>query len=206
MQKNRIKFSNQAALRGKMLDVVDKEAGWGKYFTLETTKYKEGEVELKKKIGKFVLLHSWGKYLLAVTGIGPVIAGSIIGELDGFRYGSIKKDEKRVVSKIEGVGREFDGTANLWSYAGYGVSDGKAQKRKSGELASWNKYLKLTCFKFAESVIKAGGSYREVYDTRKLYEQKNHPDLTKMHIHRRSMRYMIKKFLSNINHDLLMED
>lgn len=202
-QKNRIKFSNQSLLRGKMLDVVDKDGKWGDYFKLSVNKYKESEQKLKKKIEELVKQHPWGEYFLKIKGIGPVIAGSFIGELNGFRYGTIEKGTKRVVSELKGMGRTFESTCNLWAYAGYGVIDGQAQKRKAGEMSNWNKYLKLTCFKFAESFIKVGGPYRDIYDKRKEEEQKNHADLTKMHIHRRSMRYAIKKLLSNINHDLL---
>lgn len=202
MQKNRIKFSNQSMLRSKMLEVVDKEGKWNEYFDVQVKQNKEFEEELKKKIDKLIKQHPWGEYLMNIKGIGPVIAGSLIGELNGFVYGTIEKDSKNVVSKVLGKGRHFEGTCNLWAYAGYGVNNGVAQKRTAGEKSSWNKYLKLTLFKFAESFIKGGGPYREIYDNRKLYEQEMHPELTKMHIHRRSMRYSIKKFLSNLYHDL----
>lgn len=196
-QKYRNKFGN--LLRSKFQYVEDKDTE-----TEVLSKFKDMagmEKVYEKKMKKLLPLHPWSEYLLGIKGVGTGIASSIIGELDGAVYGSIEKGKKVTKSDLKGYGREFERTSDLWAYAGYAVKDGKAVKPTHGEKCNWNKYLKLACYKFAENQIKQGDRYRKVYDDRKEFEQ-NNKELSKMHIHRRSMRYMIKKFLSDVNHDL----
>lgn len=201
-QKYRNKYTNMFFGKSPYLDNSIED--WGSYFKREAVKHLDMESDLVKKISKLLSQHPWYVWLKDIKGVGPVIAASIIGELDGSRYESIEKESKKTLPKFLGYGRSFESTADLWSYAGWGIRDGKAMKRKIGEQASWNKYLKLTCYKFIESTIKSRGTYRKCYDDRKEYEQKNHPDLTKMHIENRARRYVIKKFLSDINHELIL--
>ena len=83
--------------------------------------------------------------------------------------------------------------------------DGKAKRRTSGEMANWNTFLKGAGYSFAESTIKVNkGPYRELYNEYKAYELKTHPELTKMHIERRTKRRIIKKFLSDIKWKFLI--
>ena len=100
--------------------------------------------------------------------------------------------------------RKFEKTSDLWAFAGYHVKDGKAVKPKRGEKANWNKYLKLACYKFGEGQVRQGDEYRKIYDLRKAYEAGRDSEMSKGHADRRAKRYIIKKFLSNINHDLIM--
>lgn len=207
-QKYRNKFGN--LLRSKFQYVDDKDTETTVMGTFKDISGMEKVYE--KKMKTLLPQHPWSKYLLSVRGLGTVIASSIIGELDGARYNAIEKDRKVTKSDFLGYGKDFEKTSNLWAYAGYAVKDGKAVKPTHGEKCSWNKYLKLACYKFAENQIKQGDKYRKVYDDRKKYEQARQKGvenqmaagLSKMHIHRRAMRYMIKKFLSDINHDLII--
>jgi hypothetical protein len=209
-QKYRNKYGN--LFRGKLpyLGDPDQQAIWKQ--NLEEwggNSLMNVESELEKQMRKLLKSHPWSAWFDAVKGVGPVIAASIIGELDGARYGHIeegqvKEGEERPIAPFLGYGREFESTADLWSYAGWGVRDGKAAKRKKGEASAWNNYLKLACYKFIESTIKSRGTYREAYDTRKEYEAVTHPELTKGHINNRAKRYTIKKFLSDINHNLIL--
>lgn len=204
-EKFRNKYNN---LNNSKLPYLSDES-WADQFKLQSKNSHEHEDIIKKSIEKLTKQHPWGEYLLSIRGVGPVIAGGIIGELCGDIYSSIDKGNIKEGGKLPkpvlvGHGpRTFERTSDLWAYAGYGVREGKAIKRTTGETSSWNKYLKLLCYKFAENQIKQGEEYRKIYDERKTYEQSTHPELTKGHIHNRAMRYMIKKFLSNINHDLL---
>lgn len=203
------KFRNKHQnLRNSKIPFLTDEKWLGE-FELQKKRGKEHEHEIKKSIETLVNQHPWGEYLMSIRGVGPVIAGGIIGELCGDIYASIDKGNIKEGGKLPkpaliGHGpRTFERTSDLWAYAGYGVRDGKAAKRTTGEASSWNKYLKLLCYKFAENQIKQGTDYRKIYDERKAYEQTMHPELSKAHIHNRATRYMIKKFLSNIKHDLL---
>lgn len=161
---------------------------------------------LKKKIVKLLKLHPWGNELTSIKAVGPVIAASVIGELGGFRYGSIPEGEIgwKPSNKL-GEGRTFESTADLWSFAGWGVRDGKAIRPTHGEKSSYNRYLKLATYYLADGCVKVGGPYRDVYDMRKKYEQVNHPELKPFHIEKRVKRYVAKKFLSDINHKFLMK-
>ena len=189
--------------------------------SLQTTNEKF-EQYLKKEMTKYLKQHPWSEWLLSIKGIGAGIAASIIGELDGAIFGSIEKGKKITHGDFKGFGRKFPSVAHLWSFAGYSVEDGKAVRRKIGETASWNNYLKLTCYKFAESMIKSRGTYRELYDKRKKFEKRSHPIkiasekkdkngrkiflYTPKHIEARTKRYMIKKFLSDVYHRFIAKD
>ena len=201
-QKYRIKYGNM--FQGKIQYIPYESEEWGIKFASSAADYEKIEEKLLKEIKETVKLHDWSKWLGTIKGVGPIIAGSIIGELDGAIYGSIEKDHKVNKSDLKGFGRKFESTADLWSYAGWGVVDGKAQRKKRGEAASWNKYLKLTSYKFIDSTIKSKGTYKPVYDNRKIYELQNHPEFSKMYIHKRAMRYTIKKFLSDVRYNLIL--
>ena len=209
VQKWRLRFANLK--RGKTPFLKDDLDEWDILFTNNENTILKIEEELMKKMGKLVKAHSWGEYLLGIRGVGPGIAGSIIGELCGDIYGSIKegelKNEEGKLPKAKFIShgpREFEKTSDLWAFAGYHVKDGKAVKPKRGEKANWNKYLKIACFKFAENQIKQGEEYRKIYDLRKAYEMERDSKMSKGHADRRAKRYIIKKFLSNIKHDLVM--
>ncbi|HUT94955.1 MAG TPA: hypothetical protein VMY37_36190 [Thermoguttaceae bacterium] len=49
-----------------------------------------------------------------------------------------------------------------------------------------------------DSLIRSKGDYKSVYDERKAYEKERDPDMTKMHAHRRSQRYMEKRVIRNL--------
>ena len=199
-QKYRNKYGNMLFSKTDYLEGDKKE--WELFFKTQLSKNMDLEKGLDKKMDELLPQHPWSEYLLKIRGVGPVIASSIIGELDGAIYGHIEKDSTEK-PELRGYGREFERTSDLWAFAGYAVKDGKAAKRKTGETSAWNNYLKLACYKFSENQIKQGTTYRKVYDDRKLFEQTNHAELTKGHIHARAKRYMIKKFLSDIKHDLV---
>lgn len=209
-QKYRIKYGN---FMGFVKDTESEFGGKFQYYDNPELKNKIGsswanfqtiEHDLTKQINAELAQHPWHAWLKNIKGVGPIIEASIIGELDGAIYGHIEEgEEKKTKSPLLGYGRKFESTADLWSYAGFSVKDGKAVKRKVGEKSTWNKYLKLTMYKFAVSQIMAKGTYRELYDQRKVYDAQLHPELKPIHIENRSRRYIIKKFLSDINHNLI---
>jgi len=158
---------------------------WKIFFDEHVSLLKNVEVRIQDAMKKELKEEPlWTEWLIKVKGVGPVIASSVIGEI-----GDIHR---------------FDKTSNLWSYAGLSVVNGKAKKRTRGEKANWNQNLRLALWKFGESIIKQKNArYRDFYDTRKAYEQENHPDLSKGHIHNRTLRYVEKKFLSDLKYKWL---
>ena len=218
MVEERNKQDRRLALKTRFLN--DKE--WEGKFTSWGKDKRKKEEEIKDELVLLVKQHPWGEYLLKVRGVGAGIAGAIIGELCGDIYGALPKGaSKEDLPPFLAHGpRPFERTSDLWAYAGFAVKDGKVIERKKGEVYSHNKYLKLACYKFAVNQIKQGDKYRKIYDIRKELEKKLHPDkiwegkywgktkkkkylYTPKHIDIRARRYMIKKFLSDIKHDLV---
>lgn len=89
------------------------------------------------------------EWLIRVRGIGKRLAGLLVA----------------IIGDVE----RFPTTSKLWAYAGLHVKDGRAVKREKGEKANWSAELKTTCWKIGKSFVKAGGPYRELYDTYKQY-------------------------------------
>jgi len=111
----------------------------------------EEEQRLLKLAERLLKDEPVGAWLLAQKGIGPALGVSILGEVWPLT--------------------RFQSPRRLWAYAGLHVGDdGKAVKRKKGTKANWNARLKTRLWLFVQSVMKAGGPWREIYDERKRYE------------------------------------
>jgi len=189
-------------LRAQVLDELVVEPptsfdNWDGFFKDKLELFYEIEKMVMKRIKKVLVGHPiWEGYLKDVNGVGPVIAASLIGEI--------------------GDANRFEKTSDLWAYAGKAVIDGKAQRRTRGQKSNWNKYLQLALWKFGSSVMKVGARYKskycELYYSRKQYEIENHDrtcktiqekgkcSAPKLHIHSRAIRYVEKKFLSDLYH------
>ena len=188
LQEHRIAFAGQIrALKEAKLPTEPLDYYFEKFSEME----KEIIRHLKKAIAQEPL---WKDYLKGVKGIGPVIASGLINLID------FKK--ARHVS-------------SLWKYAGRDVVDGEARSRKKKHLVpktyknkqgkkiktqgiSFNPLLKTLTWKAGVSFLKSGSPYRKIYDERKKYERRKHPELTRGHIHNRAMTYMIKRFLLHL--------
>lgn len=123
----------------------------------------------------------WKQWLTHVGGIGPVLAA-------------------QVIALIQPVS-DFATVSKLWKYAGYGVTNGKGDGFQEGQQPHHCEDLKRVGYLIGDSFIKHRSAYREFYDRRKEYETKRMTDddeLSKMQVHRRAMRYMIKHFLSHL--------
>ena len=141
----------------------------------------------------------YNEFLKEVKGIGPAMAGIIIGEIDihQCKYAS-----------------------SLWKYAGLDVAeDGQGRSRrkehlreyeyvdKEGEIKTkmgitFNPFLKTKLIGVLGSAfLRAGESkYSEAYYNYKnrLENHKDHAEKTKLHRHNMSMRYMVKVFLQDL--------
>lgn len=149
----------------------------------------------------------WTDYLQGIRGVGPLMAGVILSEIDIHKCNSISA---------------------LWAYCGLDVvvstdektgellEEGRSRKRhhlkpktyvnSDGEIKetvgiTFNPFLKTKLVGVLGSVfIKLGGKYREIYDGYK-HRLENHPkhkDKTKGHRHNMAVRYMIKYFLADL--------
>lgn len=126
-------------------DEVMNEEEAKKFFHLPFGWFEKAEHEMQKMVAKETKdLPIVKKWLKKVKGIGPRLSGLL-------------------VANIGDIGR-FDTVGKLWAYAGMHVIDGRAVKRAKGQKANWNAELKTTCWKIAQSFVKTGGPYRELYD------------------------------------------
>lgn len=145
----------------------------------------------------------WNTFLEDVKGCGPAMAGVIISEID------IHKAEY---------------PSSIWSYAGLDVArDGRGRSRRKEHLVernytdkdgnpakrvgiTFNPFLKTKLYVLATCFLKLPPDrcpYRGIYDDYKhrLEHSPAHQEKTKGHRHNMAMRYMIKRFLSDLyNH------
>jgi hypothetical protein len=158
--------------------------------------------EVTRLLKGFPIYTEW---LKAQKGIGPTLSGVLIAEID------IHRSET---------------PSQLWSFCGLGVgTDGKAQRRKKGEKANFNPWLKSKVVHvLGDCMIKAKSPWRDFYDNSKTRKQNTIVDVcmacndtgkvektkcrncdggekrppwgrSDAHRHRAAMRYMVKMFL-----------
>lgn len=148
IQKLRIATSNRLSMYGK-LDVLT---------PIQAAKLQEIVSDLKADEGKLLgQIHDelkaipvW-QWLKTVKGIGPAMAGGLVGWID-----DISKSPH---------------PSSLWRYAGLHVEEGKAPRRKRGEKAPWSWRLKTHMWKVVKQLLQAGNPfYRGYYDQYKAYE------------------------------------
>lgn len=127
--------------------------------------------------------HPVFEHLRAYRGIGPVLAAGLLATIqDPARYNHV---------------------SGLWAYAGLHVVDGVAARRRRGEKANWNPFLKTLCWKVGESFVKAGKDsfYRGLYEeAREKYDKKEEQEATpsKARAYARAKRWTVKMFLAHV--------
>lgn len=97
--------------------------------------------------------HPLGPWVKAQRGIGEKQAARLLAAI-GDPYWNTLYDRPRTVSE-------------LWAYCGYDVRDGQGARRRKGERSNWSQDARMRARMIAESIVKAGGPYRVVYDERK---------------------------------------
>lgn len=104
------------------------------------------EARLLKDTATIIRDHPiWVGMLKDTKGIGPTMGGVTISEI-------------RDISR-------FDTISKLWAYCGLHVIDGRAARRKRGEAANWNGFLKTKLLGVAgPSFLRCASPYREHYD------------------------------------------
>jgi len=98
----------------------------------------------------------WQQWFQHVHGLGPILSGGIIGEMN----------------HVE----RFDHISNLWSWAGLGIHNGVADKRRANTVAPWNPHMKNIGWKLGISFARRGKFFASRYaDFKADEEKKNQP-------------------------------
>jgi hypothetical protein len=159
------------------------------------------EAYLDERVALLLQEHPAHHWFSRVKGVGDENIAKIIGMVD--------------ITKAPTV-------SSLWSFAGYGVVDGKAPRREKGQKLAYNSQLRTMCWRLAGSLLKANGKYKAVYDKEKMKlserfaregrkivpaaqlpkvdgkRAENEQFISEGHIHHMALRKMIKLFLSHL--------
>lgn len=175
-QKNRVAFNNRIAAVERGSDQAT-PAGERIYHYYHD-RFLELERDLSKDIEQVLddLSLPIIDHLLALKGVGPVLAAKVVAPID--------------IRRAETV-------SALWRYCGYGVVDGKRERPVKGQRLAYNKTLKIACRMVGESFMKASSPYRALYDEKRAYYEANR-EWTKGHVHNAALGFMIKIWLSHL--------
>jgi len=105
----------------------------------------DGEKALVKQIEKTLKKEPiWTEFCVHVPGIGPKITASLIGEaLHPLRFLTV---------------------SSYWKWSGLDVRDGRAPRRKPGEKANWNQWMRRTAYMIGKCFVRTGkGLGAELY-------------------------------------------
>jgi hypothetical protein len=99
----------------------------------------------------------------------------------------------------------YSGPAKLWKRMGVGLVGANRQGAPgTGATAEdwiahgYNPRRRSSLWNIGDPMIKQGAEYRQVYLDRKEYEIALHPEMSKLHAHRRAQRYMEKRLLRDL--------
>lgn len=149
IQKQRIEAGNRIAMNVRDARLSEDEAAL-------LNAHLNGELkEIEKSIEKDVAsalksIPIYKEWFKKVKGIGPILSGGMIGE-------------------IADISR-FEHMSNMWSWAGYGIHNGTADRLTKGQKANWNPNMKVLGWKAGQSFVKVGGYFRQQYDQFKREE------------------------------------
>lgn len=97
---------------------------------------------------------------------------------------------------------DYPDYSKVWKRMGLAVINGESQRKRTDPalalLHGYSPRRRSAMWVVGDALIRAGGPYKDIYDKRKVYEQKTSPDLSVGHIHKRAHRYMEKKFLEHL--------
>lgn len=123
--------------------------------------------------------HPLADWIKETRGISEVGIGRLLAAIGAPDYNAAEDRPRR-------------GPAELWAYCGYAPG----QKRKRGQKSNWNAEAKMRAYVVAETVVKVGGPYREVYDQAKAAWADR--DTTDLHKHNHALRIVAKTILKDI--------
>lgn len=175
LQEQRIAFGNRldAIARGDMSATdthIRMYREWQERFAI-LEKYAEADIKLASESVSIV------ERMVAIKGIGRVFAAQLVSYVDIYKAHTISA---------------------LWRYCGYGVEDGRAERRTKGQRLHYNPKVKTLCWNIGSSFLRSSSPYRAVYDQAKERYETLRPDWTKARIHNASQRIMVKRFLAHL--------
>ena len=123
-----------------------------------------------------------------------------MSSIKGLRAGSISA---KILALIDDISIATN-VSKLWRYAGYGVVNGRAERKKKGEQLHFNVALKTAFWEAAEQFIRQKNPFyyplylEEKVRLRKLHPEKVGKDYTDGHIHNMAERKITKIFLYHL--------
>ena len=146
------------------------------------------------------------QFLADVRGVGPMMAGVIISEIDIHKCNSISAlwaycGLDVVVSEGENGEQVEEGRSRKSHHLVPKTYIDKEGNQKETRGITFNPFLKTKLVGVLGSVfIKLGGKYRGIYDGYKhrLQNHPKHKDKSKGHVHNMAIRYMVKEFLADL--------
>lgn len=123
--------------------------------------------------------HPLGEWIKSTHGISEKGIGRLLAAVGESDYNAAEDRPRR-------------GPAELWAYCGYAPG----QKRKRGQKSNWNAEAKMRAYICAETAMKVGGPYREVYDAAKANWADK--DTSDGHKHNHALRLAAKAILKDI--------
>lgn len=153
--------------------------------TLPLREAKDGihkhQMRLRRRLEKLARdLPCW-MFVESVPGFGAFGCAQIIGEAgDLTNYATVSR---------------------LWKRMGLAVINGGAQRRVRGDEAlehGFSVTRRTIMHVIGDSLIKKQNLYRDLYLSRKAYEEEQLPEASKMHRHLRALRYAEKRLLRDL--------
>lgn len=145
--------------------------------------------ELEKEIKSLVHRLPVWYWAASMRGIGEVSLGAIIA----------------------GAGdlAEYRNEAALWKRFGLGlvVHEGKSvcQRRSTdpqlAQVMGYSPHRRALMHSIGATMVRTGGPYAEYYRDQKIKILERYPGLSRVHLHKRALRKMEKKFLSDLYHE-----
>jgi len=185
----------------------------------------EQEREMGAQMHALISRHPAWTWLRSVRGVGSVLAARLLARLDVARasspasfwaycgLGTVAAEEQvceecgarvfvapgtRVQAPHAMAGRQGTCTGPLRA-RGLAGSVRVAQGRpRRGERAAYDLEAKTICYLIGVSFVRCGGSYRELYDERKLHLASHHPEWPAKRVHLAAVRATVKRFLADL--------
>jgi hypothetical protein len=108
---------------------------------------KKMEGRIQRRVAKEMRAGPFGPWIASQRGVGELSVAKFLGIVGTLTYNTLEERPRR-------------GPAELWAYCGFVPG----QKRTRGERANWSTEAKTAAFLMAESCVKSGGEYRDLYD------------------------------------------
>lgn len=150
------------------------------------------EHDAELNLARRMRAHPLGPWVNAQRGVGMKQAARLLAAI-GDPYAKPDADGGWAPRRV----------SDLWSYCGHGDP---ARRRRIGmskdeALAAGNQTAKMRVHLIAESIMKARGPLRAVYDSRRKATSVTHPDWTDGHSHNDALRVLAKEFLKALWHE-----